>query len=202
MRTSLPPPRRDRPCVLWPGEAAAESRPSRPFWEEREQLLGPARRWSPQVARRSTPETREQMKRSRSTPETREQMKRSRTPQPERDAERDAERGIYVGIDVAQAALDVAVRPSGPSWRSGNDEAGRAEIVARRRPLAPALIVLEATGGYERLLVAALALAELPVAVAVVNPRHVRRFAQATGQLAKTDALDARVLAHFADAVR
>src|SRR5690348_15933159 len=194
MRTSLPITWRDRPCVLRPGEAAAESRPSRPLWGLLEQLLGPAGRWSPHVARRSMPQKREQ------------KMHQSQTPHPgreaAREAAREAERGVYVGIDVAKGALDVAVRPAGTSWRSGNDEAGRAEIVARLRPLAPTLIVLEATGGYERLLVAALALAELPVAVAVVNPRHVRRFAQATGQLAKTDALDARVLAHFADAVR
>lgn len=127
-------------------------------------------------------------------------MNQSQTPQPERAATREVEQSVYVGIDVAKTALDVAVRPAGASWRSGNDEAGRAEVVARLRPLAPTLIVLEATGGYERLLVAALALAGL--AVAVVNPRQVRRFAQATGQLAKTDTLDARVLAHFADAVR
>ena len=123
---------------------------------------------------------------------------------PEPTSQPEAARGVYVGIDVAKAARDVAVRPSsaGLSWRSGNDEAGRAEIVARLRPLAPRVIVLEATGGDERLLVAARALAGLPVAVAVVNPRHVRAFAQSIGQLAKTDALDARGLAHFADAVR
>lgn len=120
-----------------------------------------------------------------------------------REGEREGEGsagGAFVGIDVAKTALDVALRPSGAHWRCGNDEAGRAEVVARLRPVAPALIVCEATGGYERLLVAALALAGLPVAV--VNPRQARRFAQSTGRLAKTDALDAHALAHFAAAVR
>ncbi len=107
---------------------------------------------------------------------------------------------IFAGIDVSKATLDVALRPGGEHWRSPNDEAGISELVARLRLLAPQLIVLEATGGLERLVVAALALAELPLAV--VNPRQVRDFAKATGQLAKTDALDAAVLAHFAEAIR
>lgn len=112
---------------------------------------------------------------------------------------------IFVGIDVSKAALDVALRPSGQSWRGANDEAGIADLVGRLRPLMPELIVLEATGGLQRLVVAALALAGLPLAV--VNPRQVRDFAKATGQLAKTDALDAAVLdaavlAHFAQAIR
>jgi transposase len=107
---------------------------------------------------------------------------------------------ICVGIDVSKAALDVAQRPSGEPWRVANDEAGIAELVDRRRPLGPQLIVLEATGGLERLVVAALALARLPIAV--VNPRQVRDFAKATGRLAKTDALDAAALAHFAEAIR
>jgi transposase len=108
--------------------------------------------------------------------------------------------GIFAGIDVSKAALDVAVRPKGDAWRCGNDETGIAELVGRLQALAPQLIVLEATGGLERLVVAALALAGLPLAV--VNPRQVREFAQATGQLAKTDAVDAAVLAHFAEAIR
>jgi transposase len=106
---------------------------------------------------------------------------------------------VFAGIDVSKAALDVALRPSGEHWRSPNDEAGIAELVDRLRPLGPGLIVLEATGGLERLVVAALALAGVPVAV--VNPRQVRDFAKATGRLAKTDALDAAVLAHFAEAI-
>ena len=107
---------------------------------------------------------------------------------------------IVVGIDVSKAALDVALRPGRDAWRCANDEAGIAELLDQLRPLGPSLIVLEATGGLERLVVAALALAGLPVAV--VNPRQVRDFAKATGQLAKTDALDAAVLAHFAEAIR
>lgn len=106
---------------------------------------------------------------------------------------------IYVGIDVSKAALDVAQRPAQPPWRYANDAVGIAELVGRLRALRPQLIVLEATGGLERLVVAALALADLPVAV--VNPRQVRDFARATGQLAKTDALDAAALAHFAEAL-
>lgn len=107
---------------------------------------------------------------------------------------------IFVGIDVSKARLDVALRPSGEHWRSPNDEAGITELVGRLRVLGPALIVLEAAGGLERLVVAGLALADLPVAV--INPRQVRDFAKATGRLAKTDALDAAALAHFADAIR
>ena len=108
---------------------------------------------------------------------------------------------VYVGIDVAQEALDVALRPAGERWRVAHDEQGLAQLVATLAALAPApaLIVLEATGGLELELVAALA-AALPVVV--VNPRQVRDFAHATGTLAKTDALDAAVLAHFAEAVR
>jgi transposase len=106
----------------------------------------------------------------------------------------------YVGIDVAKEHLDVAVRPDGTGWRVANDAAGIAALVARLPEPPPALIVLEATGGYERPLAAALAAAGL--SVAVVNPRQARDFARATGQLAKTDRLDARALAHFAEAVR
>jgi transposase len=105
-----------------------------------------------------------------------------------------------VGIDVSKAALDVAVRPAGGAWRAANDAPGIAALVERVAALAPACIVLEATGGLERGASAALAAAGLPVAV--VNPRQVRDFAKATGKLAKTDALDAAVLAHFAEAVR
>jgi transposase len=105
----------------------------------------------------------------------------------------------FVGIDVAKGWLDVAVRPSGEHWRVANTAAELLTLVERLRTLAPQLIVLEATGGYERTAVAALATAGLPVVV--VNPRQVRDFAKATGRLAKTDALDAQVLAHFAEAV-
>lgn len=106
----------------------------------------------------------------------------------------------FVGIDVAKAQLDIALRPTDERWAVANDDAGIAALVARLQALLPTLIVLEATGGYQRAVVAALAAARLPVAV--VNPRQARAFAKATGQLAKTDALDARALAHFAEAVR
>jgi transposase len=106
----------------------------------------------------------------------------------------------FVGIDVAKATLDIAARPGGERWRAPNDEAGIGALVERLRPLAPVLIVLEATGGFETATVAAVAAAGL--AVVVANPRQVRDFARATGQLAKTDALDAQVLALFAERVR
>jgi len=106
----------------------------------------------------------------------------------------------FVGIDVAKSYLDLAVRPGGPPERLPNDEAGIGKVVERLRPLRPVLVVLEATGGLEAPLAAALAAAGLPVAV--VNPRQVRDFAKAVGQLAKTDALDAQLLARFAEVVR
>lgn len=107
---------------------------------------------------------------------------------------------LFVGIDVSRDHLDVAVRPSGEGWRVTQDEAGIVALVAHLRALAPTAIVLEATGGLEAPAAAALAAVGLPVAV--VNPRQARDFAKATGQLAKTDALDARMLAHFAEAIR
>lgn len=107
---------------------------------------------------------------------------------------------VFVGIDVAKATLDVAIRPTPRQWQCTNDEASIAALVADLQALQPSHIVLEATGGYELPLVAALGAAGLPVVV--VNPRQVRDFAKATGRLAKTDALDAHVLAHFAEAVR
>jgi transposase len=106
-----------------------------------------------------------------------------------------------VGIDVAKAHLDIAVSPSEPApWRVANDEAGIATLVAQLRARQPDLIVLEATGGYETAVASALLVAGLPVAV--VNPRQVRAFSRALGQLAKTDALDAQVLAEFAVRMR
>ena len=107
---------------------------------------------------------------------------------------------MFVGIDIAKAECVVGLRPDGAGWTETNDERGIARLVARLAALSPTLIVLEATGGYEVLCVAALATAELPVVV--VNPRQVRDFARATGQLAKTDRLDADILARFADVVR
>lgn len=107
---------------------------------------------------------------------------------------------VAVGIDVAKGALDVAVRPSGEERHLANDAAGIAEIVGWMQALRPGVIVVEATGGYEAPLAAELGIADLPVAV--VNPRQLRDFARATGRLAKTDRLDAQVLAHFGQAVR
>src|ERR1051325_2381662 len=97
----------------------------------------------------------------------------------------------FVGIDVSKARLDVAVRPSGVCESFTNDEPGISAFMNRLAAVHPALIVLEATGGIERQLTRALASAELPVVV--VNPRQVRDFAKATGQLAKTDTIDAIV---------
>src|SRR5437879_10876402 len=107
---------------------------------------------------------------------------------------------VFVGLDVAKATLDVALRPSGEQWSVSNDEAGVAALVDRLRPLSPALVVCEATGGFERAAIAMLAAAGLPVVVA--NPRQIRDFARATGQLAKTDQIDAAILALFAERVR
>lgn len=107
-----------------------------------------------------------------------------------------SEATIGIGIDVAKAWLDVARTDADAVWRVGNDPAGIVELVARLRAQPPALIVLEPTGGLETAVVAALLAAGL--AVAVVNPAKVRAFATASGRLAKTDALDARVLAQFA----
>jgi transposase len=106
----------------------------------------------------------------------------------------------FVGIDVAKAQLDIALRPLGERWAVTNDDTGITALVRRLQEIVPQLIVLEATGGYQRAVVAALATAGLPVVV--VNPRQARDFAKATGQLAKTEALDARALAHFAEAIR
>jgi transposase len=106
----------------------------------------------------------------------------------------------FVGSDVAKAQLDIAVRPSGKRWAISNDADGVMTLVERVQALHPTLIVREATGGLERAATAALATAGLPVVV--INPRQARDFARATGQLAKTDALDARALAHFADVIR
>ena len=107
---------------------------------------------------------------------------------------------LFVGIDVSKDRLDVAVRPTGEAWQVSHDPQGISSLTQRLRELAPQLVVVEATGGMELALTGELAAAGLPVAV--VNPRHVRDFARAGGQLAKTDSLDAQVLAHFAEAMR
>jgi transposase len=106
----------------------------------------------------------------------------------------------FGGIDVAKAQLDIALRPSGERWAVPNDASGVATLVEQVQALHPTLIVLEATGGLERAVTSALAAAGLPVVV--VHPRQARDCARATGQLAKTEALDARALAHCADVIR
>lgn len=106
---------------------------------------------------------------------------------------------IFVGIDVSKAQVDMALRPNG-RLSAPNTEAGIAQILTRLRAVSPTLVVLEATGGLEIPLTGALAAAGIPVVV--VNPRQVRDFAKATGKLAKTDALDAQMLARFADVMR
>ncbi len=107
---------------------------------------------------------------------------------------------VFVGIDVAKATLDVALRPSAERWQAGNDEAGIRDLVRRLPTPGLTLVVLEATGGYEHPVAAALA--EAGVGVVIANPRQIRDFARATGQLAKTDAIDAELLALFAERVR
>jgi transposase len=107
---------------------------------------------------------------------------------------------VYVGIDVSKDRLDVAERPSGRSWALANDEDGITRLVEQMVEVSPTLVVLEASGGYQIAAVAELVAKRIPVAV--VNPRQVRDFAKALGLLAKTDAIDARVLAHFAESVR
>jgi transposase len=107
---------------------------------------------------------------------------------------------IFVGIDVSKAWLDVAVHEQKETYRFSNAEAGIANLVKVLKKRKPKLIVLEPTGGFEMLVVAELSQAGLPVAV--VNGKRIRDFAKATGQIAKTDKLDARVLAHFAAAIR
>jgi len=106
----------------------------------------------------------------------------------------------FIGIDVAKTRLDVAIRPTGQQWQVAYTEKGIQGLVDQLADLHPTLVLLEASGGLELPMVTALAAAGLPVVV--VNPRQVRDFAKATGKLAKTDVLDAQVLAHFAEAVR
>lgn len=107
---------------------------------------------------------------------------------------------LYAGIDVSKRRLDVALRPKEESFGLPNDQAGIEDLLARFEQARPKLVVLEATGGFERAAAATLAAAGIPIAV--VNPRQARDFARATGRLAKTDRIDAEVLARFAEAVR
>lgn len=105
-----------------------------------------------------------------------------------------------IGIDIAKDHLDIHVRPTGETWRVVHTSEQFPALIARFKDLAPERIVLEATGGLEVLLATQLAAAALPVVV--INPRQARDFAKATGQLAKTDQVDARVLAHFGEALQ
>lgn len=107
---------------------------------------------------------------------------------------------IFIGIDVSKVRLDIAIWGSNKYWQVSNDEKGFVELIEKLRNLHPTLIVLEATGGMELPVVAEVAQAGLPIAV--VNPKRIRDFARSVGQLAKTDKLDARIIAHFAQAVR
>ena len=114
------------------------------------------------------------------------------------DVETTADR--FVGIDVSKARVDVHIRPDGKAFGCATDAEGLGVLIERLKPLSPCLVVLEASGGYEGVVAGALAEAGLPVAI--VNPRQVRKFAGAIGRLAKTDAIDAAVIAYFAEAVR
>ncbi len=107
---------------------------------------------------------------------------------------------VFAGIDVSKALLDVAVTGLDETWSIANNPAGIVQLVQRLREVGPTLVVMEATGGFEVAAAAALAAAEIPVVIA--NPRQVRDFAKSTGQLAKTDAIDAHILALFAECVR
>jgi transposase len=107
---------------------------------------------------------------------------------------------ITVGIDVAKDRLDVVVRPGGEVFAVQRNAAGLAQLCGKLGPLAPRIVALEATGGFETIAAAALAAAGLPVAI--VNPAQVRAFAKAIGQRAKTDPIDAAVIAHFAEAIK
>ncbi len=106
----------------------------------------------------------------------------------------------FVGIDVSKNRVDVHVRPDATAFICATDPDGLADLVNHLTALRPLLITMEASGGYETIIAAALAEADLPVAI--VNPRQVRKFASAIGKLAKTDAIDAGVIAHFAEAIR
>jgi transposase len=107
---------------------------------------------------------------------------------------------VFVGIDVSKDRLDICVRPSEEAFGVARDSEGLERLVERLRAISPALVALEATGGYETVVAGALAAAHLPLAV--VNPRQIRDFARSTGKLAKTDRLDAAAIAHFAEAIR
>ena len=110
------------------------------------------------------------------------------------------ENKVYVGIDVSKDKVDVALRPGEEAWTVTQDDSSLEELVMKLKDIKPELVVLEATGGYETRVAAMIAVAGIPVSV--VNPRQVRDFAKSTGKLAKTDRLDARAIAHFAEAIK
>lgn len=107
---------------------------------------------------------------------------------------------VYVGIDVSKDRLDVHVRPSGEAFAVARDGKGLEQLIDRLRIVSPVLVAVEATGGFETIVAAALAGAHLPLAV--INPAQIRHFAQAVGKRAKTDPIDAAVIARFAEAVK
>jgi transposase len=107
---------------------------------------------------------------------------------------------IFVGVDVAKRSLEVGVRPTGEVFSASNDADGCARLSQRLARLGPQLVVLEASGGYERALTAELGAAKVPLVV--VNPRQTRDFARALGRLEKTDQVDALMLAQFAERIR
>ena len=106
----------------------------------------------------------------------------------------------YVGIDISKSQLDVGVSPSGKVWNVPNSDDGVRQLVSDVKKLKPELVVMEATGGLEMPLAGAFS--EAGILVAVINPRQVRDFARATGKLAKTDRIDAQMIAHFAEAIQ
>jgi transposase len=177
-----------RPCISQlpssPGRASlgADGSPFRPGGSEPVSELG-----APSAAPLSNPNSRSG--RPRSSPHSQGRV-----------MERSSAAPVFVGIDVAKDRLDVHLRPSGEALAVGRDAAGLATLVERLVASAPRLVVLEATGGFEATVAAALVAARLPLAV--VNPRQIRDFARATGRLAKTDRLDAEAIARFAEAIR
>lgn len=111
-----------------------------------------------------------------------------------------AETEHFVGIDVSKHYLDIAIRPTGEIYQTDNNDEGITQIVDLLKKISPILIVMEATGGYETAIASGLGIAGLPVAI--VNPRQARDFAKSLGRLAKTDRIDASILAHFGEATR
>lgn len=157
--------------------------------------------WEPAAPRVSEPEKKQGAPSTGSIENPNSRLGRKPSPHSQgRVMERHPASPSFVGIDVSKDRLDVYARPSGQVFAVARDGQALAQLVADLLTLAPALIVLEATGGFETTVAAALASAGLPLAV--VNPRQIRDFARATGRLAKTDALDAQIIALFAERIR